>query len=222
MKWRFECRAAVASLLTSHGMEPPKNTIELLEELVVRVRFSERAEKGEPRSPSKALHRAKRYVQSLLKYLESPPTRPDSVPKLCTKLRRAIGGLAGVEILIFKMSEGGEFRYKELDESLMSCQPDADSLQELLDTLQRMPKGNWESVGRPHGLHWEVIRTGCIAWRRAGRNPSYSWAEDEGVLKGEMPGFLRDLIALCKIPKLSHTALHGALYRLQKDATYLT
>jgi hypothetical protein len=71
-----------------------------------------------------------------------------------------------------------------------------DSLKQLVmhaDAALRKGTG----IGRPWSPHTVIVRTGCNAWKCAGKRVGYRWDDTAENLTGAMPAFLRDLLACC-------------------------
>ena len=225
-------RDAVDDLLSRHCLSVPNETRLMLADLILRKRRKPREEEQvldpskehhkkpkETRSPNPGLDRAAIHARKLLKYMSKPPRDLSSVPNRCCKLRTSIGGLAGMEIMLFQLKEGEKFNYAELCKSLEEHRPAVDSLAALLDTLAHIPRGDWENVGRPKGPAWEVFRTGFIVWERGGRPASFEWKDEEDTLKGAFPDFLRDLLSCCGVEEMKESALKAAVIDCKKSMT---
>ena len=159
------------------------------------------------------------HARALLGYTKKPPSRPSSIALRSAKLRDALGWPVVVEIVLFQIINGYAFDYAALCEALDAGSADAATLEALLDTLTRIPRDNSGAQGRPQGPAWEIVRTGYIAWQRAGHDPKkYSWDALNRTLKGAFPDFMRDLLTCFDKVPMSDTALHSAIYRCTKKA----
>ena len=199
--------SATDALLLRQGLTVPEQTRRMLADLMRRGPWVSYG----PRSPSRALEMAETHARALFGYTEKPPSRPSSITLRSAKLKAAIEGRAGVDIRLFQLKEGNAFDYDELCAALAAGSADAATLEALLDTLTRIPRNNLGARGRPEGPAWEIIRTGYIAWQRAGHRPGYTWDGHSDTLKGEFPDFMRDLLACFPVRPMSDKALHSAI-----------
>jgi hypothetical protein len=194
-------RPVADALLAAHGLTVPDATRDMLADAMTHNRELPRRE-SESRgghSALPALRAARTHASKLIEYADHPPARKASVPLHCAKLASAIRSnesLVGINLVL----ADPPIDPNALLDALDSGSFDVDVLRELVRVADAV-EAESGGVGRPWAAHTTIIRSGCIAWERAGRVVTCSWnrksGANNGKLTGPLPAFLRDLIACC-------------------------
>jgi hypothetical protein len=227
-------------LLNKHGLRVPLNTAEMLAKTIRRHR-----DPSLPRYKSAAaedIERARAAAKWLCKYTEQRVFHPGSIPTQCAKMRAALDSpVVTMSLAINQPSVDWARLFSELPstadipikkqvESIRRVKHRLEDLVRALDGLLSVAR---KPTGRPpNEVLRDVVRAGCIAWHRAGRNESYNnWdisekgipTDEQGnptapVLRGPLIYFLRLLLAWCKV-EAGDVALHSAIKAARADPT---
>lgn len=175
-------RPVADELLVRHKLSLPNNTRDMLATTIMHSRELAKEGKDGSHSPTPARKKVETHARALLGYSINPPVRKDSILKRCASLEKALlsSGLLALDIGISNHRNKVDFDFGGLLESLKVGNADPAAISILLDSLSRIPWGRWEKLGRPKEHAGHVVRSGCLAWKRAGRTERYSWREDKG------------------------------------------
>jgi hypothetical protein len=164
-------------------------------------------------SPRTRIRKALAHAEKLLEYTERD-----------TKNRRLAGSVSNRSAALTRMlNDFGVAVW------LATVMPPIDVVA-VLEKLESggLPKGNLTRLiralksalpakgkpGRPREGMAHVLSGACIAWRRAGRPEKCTWdplSGDQGMVKGPLAAFARDLLACCQLAAQSENALYCAL-----------
>lgn len=191
MQWY---RPIVDALLDRYGLSVDDGIRHMLASTIMHNRANPCPASVRKHSPMPALQKALTHVKALLQYADKPPSRASSLVLRARKLAEALreNALVGMELVLTKPS----FNPLPLLDALDAGNAERIELLRLLATLEVATGKAWK-VGRPWAAFTVVIRAGCITWQRAGKRVQSRWSVDEETLSGELPDFLRDLIACC-------------------------
>lgn len=165
-----------------------------------------RSSKPSVQQTRKRLRTALTHAQALLLYTQKRPTHADSVEKRTKKLHDALNGFDIVIWLEVPIS-----RVRSILSRLKAGKTlGADELTRLVRAINDTLSTAGARTGRPMKRSTVVVRAGCVAWLRAGRNPSRSWNDAKSCATGKLAAFLRDLFHACDM-RVADTALYSAI-----------
>lgn len=193
-------RPVADALLAAHGLTVPDATRDMLANTICHERELP-ASSNRKRSPRADLDKVKAHAMKLMEYAARPPSRTSSVALRRSKLAQALRSDSPLLVIHLICARPAFDPARLLDGLDGGDAVDTAELRKLLRTLAALERQSGPRAGRPWAAHTTIIRSGCIAWERAGWVVTCSWnrksGANNGKLTGPLPAFLRDLIACC-------------------------
>jgi hypothetical protein len=229
-------RPATNALLERHELCVPDTTAEMLANTIRKSTLlgPRRARKGDSDpTPRERLRQARQAAQRLLSYATERVSHSTSIATQWKKLHDAINhptmfvwipvSVSNIPQLLKKLSPLLDVKVAGAAKPLL--QTVTAELTALVHFVAENEKQRGSTTGRPKDWPGTVIRGGCIAWHRSGRDAEF--AAQKGTsgqrqrARAEALGnFIRDLLAMCGIT-LGDDALRTAVSSAWSDVRRL-
>lgn len=210
----WECRRSVQELLERHNLDSliPTTVVEALTEEVQKSLEREprpkKSQTGE-QAPRRRLLKALGHAGKLLEYKLRGITRANSFKARYASLNQELNH---PDVRIF-LAIPTPYRYLE---RLIQCadagQMTSQQLRALMVFIKRALRPTGVRPGRPTQRRSVIVRAGCNAWRRSGRQLFRTWNPKTDHTDGAMADFIRDLLKLCCLP-MTESALDSAIQK---------
>ncbi|MGO9592270.1 MAG: hypothetical protein ACLQFT_20615 [Steroidobacteraceae bacterium] len=206
------------TLLDQHGLTLPDGTVEMLAKTIQKCSILEprpKKQKGKDASPRERLRVALTHARKLFQYTERRPSHSTSIPNRIDSLCDALNhldavvwlGVASPPVDVTSFIE--QLKNSDLAEN-------RDELSKLIQSLKNVLSAAGERSGRPIARRALVVRAGCIAWLRAGKDvPDRYWWLNK-MKEEPLTDFICDLLKTCKVTmpaKAMYSAIVLALKR---------